>query len=170
MKKSILFLVLLFILSFVILSHMEQETPVKFKIGIEGSTFKDLRFIQKREGQIKLNLYSKEAFLYDEGKLMELKELTIFIPERDFKVFAQKGFYNLETGNFSLREMIEGITKDLKILAIEADWDSKSKVLYSEKPIKIEGKKFKIEGGSGKADESLIELKKGVRAIVYSSK
>ncbi len=170
MKKSILFLVLLVILLFIILSHIEQETPIKVKIGIEGSTFKDLEFIQKREGQIKLNLYSKEAFLYDEGKLMELKELTIFIPERDFKVFAQKGFYHLETGDFSLREMIEGITKNFKILASEANWDSKSKVLYSEKPIKIEGKKFKIEGGSGKADESLIELKKGVKAIVYSSK
>lgn len=170
MKKIVLFLVLLFMLSFVILSHMEQETPAKFKIGIDGSTFKDLQFIQKREGQLKLNLYSKEAFLYDGGKQMELKELTIFIPDRDFKVFAQKAFYNLETGNFSLREMIEGTTKDLKIFTIEANWDSKNKVLYSEKPIKIESKKFKVEGGSGKADESLIELKKGVKAIVYSSK
>lgn len=170
MKKTIFFLVLLIILLIIILSYMEQEAPIKVKLGMEGSTFRDLQFIQKREGQVKLNLHSKEAFLYDEGKLMDLKEISIFIPDRDFKVFAQKGLYYIETGDFSLREMIEGVTKNFKILASEANWDSKNKVLYSEKPIKIEGKKFAIEGGSGKANESLIELKQGVKAIVYSSK
>lgn len=170
MKKTIFFLILLVILLFIIFSYMEQDSPIKVKVGIEGSTFKDVQFVQKRDGQIKLNLYSKEVLLYDEGKLMELKELTIFLPERDFRVFAQKGFFYMETGNFSLMEEVEGTTKNLKILAKEANWDAKNKLLYSEKPIKIEGKAFIIEGNSGNANENLIELKKGVRAIVYSSK
>ncbi|MCX7988989.1 MAG: LPS export ABC transporter periplasmic protein LptC [Thermodesulfovibrio sp.] len=170
MKKTIFFLILVVILFFIIFSYMEQDSPIKVKVGIEGSTFHDVQFLQKREGQIKLNLSSKEAFLYDEGKLMELKDLTIFLPERDFKVFAQRGFYYMETGDFTLIEMVEGITKNLKILAKEANWDAKNKLLYTEKPIKIEGKSFTIEGNSGNANENLIELKKGVRAIVYSSK
>lgn len=170
MNKTIFFLLLIGILLILIFSHMDQESLIKVRIGLERSTFRDLEFIQKRGGQIKINLYSKEAFLYDDGKLMELRELTIFLPERDFKIFALKGIYHTETGDFSLMEMIEGITKNLKILAQEAIWDSQNKVLYSEKPIKIEGKNFTIEGNFGSANENLIELKKGVKAIVYISK
>jgi hypothetical protein len=137
---------------------------------MEGSTFRDIQFIQKREGQIKLNINSNEAFLCEEGKIIELKELTIVLPDRNFKVLAQKGLYHLETGDFSLMENIEGFAKNFKILATEANWDSKSKVLSSEKPIIIEGKKITIHGNSGKANESFIELKQGVKAIVYSTK
>ncbi len=170
MKKNIFLLVFIIALLFVIFSSMERESPLKVKVGLEGSTFRELQLTQKREGHIKLVLNSKEALLHRGGQLVELRDLTILIPEREFKVFAQKGLYNLETGDFSLREMIEGISKNFKIRTEEANWDYKNKILLSEKPIRIEGKRFTIEGNAGKANESLIELKKGVKAIVHTTR
>ncbi len=170
MRKNIFLLVFIIALLFFIFSSMDRELPLRVKMGLEGSTFKELQLIQKKEGHIKLVLNSKEAFLYGGGQLVELRDLAIQIPEREFKVFAKKGLYNLETGDFSLREMIEGISKNFKILAEEANWDSKNRILLSEKPIIIEGKRFTIEGNAGKANESLIELKKGVKAIVQTTK
>ncbi|MGC8938838.1 MAG: hypothetical protein ACP5KH_07650, partial [Thermodesulfovibrio sp.] len=63
-----------------------------------------------------------------------------------------------------------GFSKDYKIYGTEAYWSAKDKTLYSDNPLKIEGNRFIIEGNSGKASENLIELKKGVKAIVYSKK
>lgn len=153
-----------------VLDYLDRESPVKVKVSMEGSFFKDAQFIQKKDGQLKLQLFSQQAFMSDDGKLMELQGLTMFFPEKNFTVKARKGFYWTESGDLILSEGIEGISKDYKIYGSEAYWIAKDKTLYSDNPLKIEGSRFIIEGNSGKASENLIELKKGVKAIVYSKK
>jgi len=154
----------------VVLDYLDKESSVKVKVSMEGSFFKDAKFIQKKDGQVKLQLFSKQAFMSDDGKLMDLRELTMSFPERDLTVKANKGFYWIESGDLILSEGIEGFSKDYKVHGTEAYWSAKDKTLYSDNPLKIEGSRFFIEGNSGKASENLIELKKGVRAIVYSKK
>jgi len=155
---------------FLIVNYMDKDSQVKVKISMEGSVFKDVAFIQKKDGQIKLKLASAEAFMSDDGKLLELNYPVMFFPDKEVTVKAHKGYYYPETGELFLREAIEGLSKDYKILGTEFYWNSKDKTLYSEKPLRIEGKRFTIEGNSGRATADLIELKKGVRAIVYSKK
>lgn len=153
-----------------IFEYMDKESPLKVKVSMEGSFFKDAEFIQKKDGQLKLKLSSKEAFMSDDGKLMSLKDLTMFFPEKEFTVKAQKGFYYPDSGDLFLSDGIEGFSKDYKVYGTEAYWSAKDRTLYSDKPLKIEGSRFLIEGNSGKAQADLIELKKGVKAIVYAKK
>lgn len=170
MKKFVLiFIALVFmVVLFAILGYMDKESQIKVRVSMEGSFFKDAEFIQKKDGQVKLQLSSREAFMSDDGKLMEMKYLTMFFPEKEFTVKSQKGFYYTESGDLLLTEGIEGFSKDYKVYGTEAYWNAKDKTLYSEKPLKIVSNRFSIEGSSGKASADLIELKKGVVAIVYS--
>ncbi|GAB5047112.1 LPS export ABC transporter periplasmic protein LptC [Thermodesulfovibrio sp. TK110] len=172
MKKLVLVFagIIIVIILLVVLNYLERESSVKVKVSMEGSFFRDAQFIQKKDGQLKLQLFSKEALMSDDGKLMDLRELTMFFPEKNFTVKAKKGFYWTESGDLILSEGIEGISKDYKIYGTEAYYSAKDKTLYSDNPLKIEGSRFLIEGNSGKASENLIELKKGVTAIVYSKK
>lgn len=170
MKKIIsIFISLIFVgLLFISLSYMDKESQTKVMMSMEGSFFKEAEFIQKRDGQVKLHLSSKEVFMSDDGKLIEMKYITIFFPEKEFTVKSKKGFYYTESGNLILTEGIEGFSKDYKVYGTEAYWNAKDKTLYSEKPLKIVSNKFSIEGSSGKASADLIELRKGVVAVVYS--
>ncbi|WP_353683610.1 LPS export ABC transporter periplasmic protein LptC [Thermodesulfovibrio sp. 3907-1M] len=172
MKKLVLVFagIIIVVILLVVLDYLDKEHPVKVKVSMEGSFFKDAQFIQKKDGQLKLQLFSKEALMSDDGKLMDLRELTMFFPEKNLTVKARKGFYWIESGDLILSEWIEGFSKEYKIYGTEAYWSAKDKTLYSDNPLKIEGNRFIIEGNSGKASENLIELKKGVTAIVYSKK
>lgn len=166
----IIFGILTILFLAITIDYMERESPIKAKTLMEGSFFKDTEFIQKKDGVLKIQVSSTEAFMSDDGKLIEMRYLTIFFPERDFTVKSQKGIYYLDSGDLILTEAVEGIAKDYKVYGSEAYWSAKDKTLYSEKPLKIVGSSFSIEGNSGKANANLIELKKGVVAIVYSKK
>ncbi|MCS7215699.1 MAG: LPS export ABC transporter periplasmic protein LptC [Thermodesulfovibrio sp.] len=172
MKKLILISFAFFIIVALLVSldYFEKESQVTVKVSMEGSFFRDTEFIQKREGQLKLKLSSKEAFMSDDGKLMDMRYLTILFPEKEFTVKSKRGLYYPESGDLFLTDGIEGFLKDYKVYGSEAYWSAKDKTLYSEKPLKIVSNRFSIEGNSGKANADLIELKKGVVAIVYSKK
>ena len=172
MKKIVLILAGLISVGILLLviDYMDKESPIKVKISMEGSVFQGAEFIQKKDGQLKLKLASDEAFMSDDGKFMDLKNLTMFFPEKEFTVKAQRGFYYPETGNLTLSGGIEGFSKNYTVYGTEAYWSPKEGTLYSEKPLKIETKKFSINGNSGKANADLVELNKGVVAIVYANK
>lgn len=172
MKKIILIFAVIVVIAILLitLDYMDKESQIKVRVSMEGAFFKDAEFVQKKDGQMKLQLFSREAFMSDDGKFMDMKYLTMFFPEKEFTVKSQRGFYYPESGDLILTEGIEGLSKDYKVYGTEAYWSAKDKTLYSEKPLKVVSSKFSIEGSSGKASADLIELKKGVVAIVYSKK
>lgn len=170
MRKFIFFIFFIIFVLVIVINYLEQDSPPKIKISIEGSTFKNVKFTQKKGGQINLNVYSEEIFMSEDGQFMELREINIHFPEGDFKVLAQRGSYYLRDGKLHLKEKIEANIKNLVISTEEAQWDLNNKLILSEKPIKIESKNFIIEGNAGKANQDLIELKRGVKATVYVKK
>lgn len=169
-RKIILSFFLVAITILIIYSFEEDENQIKMKLLLEGSTFKDTYFVQKKDGEVRVILQAAETFIADDGKLMELKDIIMNFPEKDFKVTARKGYYYQETGDLYLKEGIEGNSKDITIVGTEAYWKRNENTLYSEKPLTIIGRNFSIEGNSGKAKADLIELNKGVKAVVYSKK
>ena len=154
----------------VLVNFINKEESPKIKISMEGSIFKEIQFIQKKNENIKFELFSQEAMMSDDGKVINLRNLMMFFPEKEFTVKAKSGFYYLESGDILLRDEIEGVSKNYKIYGTEAYWDAKNRTLHSEKPLKLVGNKLTIEGNEGTASADLIELKRGVRAIVYSKK
>lgn len=172
MRKFLLILSILSIgiILIIIFNYLEKDESVKLKISMESSVFKEVNFIQKKETQQKFKFYAQEAFMSEDGKILDLNNLTMIFPEKEFEVIAKKGVYYTETGDVYLSKEIEGVSKDYKIYGSEAFWNGKERFLYSEKPIKIVGNKFSIEGNAGIATADFIELKKGVTAIVYFKK
>lgn len=153
---------------FVIYYLEDEDNQFKFKLSLEGSLFKDTYFVQKKDGEVKLAIKSSETFISDDGKFMELKGVLIDFPEKNFKISAQKAEYYPESGDLYLKGGIEGTSDQIKITATEAHWKGSEKTLYSENPLIITGKNFSITGNGGKAKADLIELNKGVKAVVYS--
>ncbi len=154
----------------VLVGLMNKEESPKIKISMEGSIFKEIQFIQKKNSYVKFELFSQEAMISDDGKVITLSNLTMIFPEKEFTVKAKNGFYYSESGDILLKDEIEGISKNYKVYGTEAYWDAKSRTLHSEKPLKLVGNKITIEGNEGAASADLIELKKGVKAIVHSKK
>lgn len=167
-KKIALIAVFIAFVVSVIYYLEDEDNQFKLKLSLEGSLFKDTYFVQKKDGEVKLALKSSETFISDDGKFMELKGVLIDFPEKNFKVSAQKAHYYPELGDLYLKEGIEGSSDQIKITGTEAYWKGSEKTLYSENPLIITGKNFSITGNSGKAKADLIELNKGVKAIVYS--
>lgn len=167
-KKFILItLITAGVISLILLfENMEKEPQIKLNLEGGVSVFKNAKFIQKKDGKVIIEINSEEAVLNNNNQ-MSLQNITMFFPEKEFTVKAQRGIYYTDSSEFLLNGWIEVDGKNFKIYGQQAYWSPKDRTIYSDKPLKIETKRFIVEGNSGKANANLIELDKGVRAVVY---
>ncbi|MCX8026304.1 MAG: LPS export ABC transporter periplasmic protein LptC [Thermodesulfovibrionales bacterium] len=135
----------------------------KFSYG-DASFMEDVVIEQKKSGEIKWKLLAKKATNISNEEI-ELEDITVLLPDKGYKIKAEKAFYNLSNKNFNIPGEIFAFSEDTNIEGSKLYWDSTTNTLKAERDIKIKGKGFSIEGDDLNATKDKAILNKNVRAV-----
>lgn len=144
-----------------------QERDIRPKVVVaERSEMDDLSIVNRQDGEIKWTLLAKKA-VYITEKDVQLRDLTITFPGKDFSMKADEGFYNTESRNFRIDTPITATAKSYDIQAKSMSWDGAQNRLVAPDRVFIVGKGFTIEGDDLVATASRAQLQKNVKAVFH---
>jgi LPS export ABC transporter protein LptC len=142
--------VLLFSLLFLLVKN-GRETGVDIKLK-GNSFFEGLKIVHKKSGVPVWTLTAKKADFQEDESHAELSDISMTIQKNNLTVYAKKGIYNLQEQSFTTEDVLKAETKGYTITADTLDYEVASGKMKTDGRIKIEGKKFEVEGKGLKAD------------------
>jgi len=166
MRKRIVFLALILLCSAIFL-YLRSEKPGRLDVQFKGdSFFEGLKIVNNKDGTTAWVLTAKRADLSKDGKEALLNGIEMNIASQGITVQAEKGLYNMETRQISIDGVIKAHNKDYEITAGQASIDSDTGKIETSGDVRIEGKKFNLEGTGMKADnnEQTVRILNNVKA------
>jgi LPS export ABC transporter protein LptC len=158
--------VILFSLLFVVSRtgrEMNGNPQIKKDSFIEG-----LRILQKKDGIALWTLTAKKADIIEGADKAELSDINMVIQKSGLLLHADKGEYNLSEQSFTSEGVVRAEAKDYTMKAYSIDYDASSGDIKTDGWIKIEGKRFTVEGKGMKADaEEKVSILNNVKATFY---
>jgi LPS export ABC transporter protein LptC len=154
MTKKIIFLLLIVISSGIFFYTLSEKTA---KLSIQatgGSFFEGVKIVNKKDGSTEWVLTAKRADLSGDGKEALLSGVEMELEEKGITIGAEKGLYHMETRNVSIDGVITAKNENYVITTSGATIDSAGGTLETDNEVKIEGKKFDLEGKGMIADNS----------------
>lgn len=166
MKKSLL--VLASILLFSLLFYMvEGEKDSKLDIRLKGESFLEgLKIIQKKNGVQNWILTAKRADISKDGNEANLTDIEMEVKDKGITILAEKGLYNMNTKKISVEGPITARGNTYSITTEQVEIDSDAGFLTTGKDVRIEGKKFTLQGKGMeiKNNEQKVRIMKDVKA------
>ena len=166
MKKKVIFLLLIVISSGVFFYNL-SEKAAKLSVQMTGdSFFEGVKIVNKKDGVTDWILTAKRADLSRDGKEALLNGVEMQLEKNGVTVEAEKGLYDMETKKISVDGVITARNKNYVMTTSEARIDSDAGTLETEREVKIEGKKFSLEGKGMIADngEQKVRILNNVKA------
>jgi len=158
--------IILFSLLFVVLRtsrEMNGKPQIKRDSFIEG-----LRISQKKDGIALWTLTAKKANIIEGADKAELSDINMVIQKNGLLLHADKGVYNFLEHGFTTEDVVKAKAKDYTITADSIDYEASSGDIKTDGWIKIEGKRFTVEGKGMKADaEQKVSVLNNVKATFY---
>lgn len=154
------------IAAFFIITSLDRSTGGHLKLG-SSSFMEDVSIVYKDNGAVKWQLHAGRADFVGKSDI-DLKNITISLPERGLTLTSGGGTYNMETRDFSIAGDINAISKDYEIRASSLRWDASRNNLVSDKRVSISGRHFTIEGQGLTASPETAKLKENVRAVFHA--
>ena len=166
MKKSLL--VLASFLLFSLLFYMVGgEKDSKLDIHLKGESFLEgLKIIQKKNGVQNWILTAKRADISKDGNEANLTDIEMEVKDKGITIFAEKGLYNMNTKKISIEGPITAKGNTYSITTEQVEIDSDAGLLTTGKDVRIEGKKFTLQGKGMeiKNNEQKVRIMKDVKA------
>jgi len=165
-KKKLIFL-LLIVISSAIFFYIRSEKVARLNVQIAGdSFFEGLKIINKKNGATEWMLTAKRADLSKDGKEALLGGIEMKLEKQGMTVHAEKGLYDMETKNVSIEGVITAHHENYVITTSQALIDSSGGILETGSEVRIEGKKFNLEGKGMRADnnEQKVRILNNVKA------
>lgn len=162
---SILFFSFFSILFLLFRNNREINGDLKIK----GNSFiEGLKILHKKNGIDAWTLNAKRAdFIEDENKA-ELSNISMVIQKNGIVLYADKGVYNLSEQSFTTDGIVQAEAKDYIITADSIDYEASSGKIKTDGRIRVEGKRFKVEGKGMRADAGQkVSISNDVKAIFY---
>jgi LPS export ABC transporter protein LptC len=158
---------LIFALILFVVINSEREGPDTFKI--KGNSFiEGLKILHKEDGDAVWTLTAQKADLRESDNMADLSDITVVVPKNGFRIYADKGVYNLSTQKFSTESEIKAESKDYKIITSLIDYEASTGKIKTDESIKVDGKRFKVEGKGMTVDsERKVRIMKDVKATFY---
>jgi len=158
----------LFISSVIFFYNGEGDHRKDPAISRIGSYIEGLRIVNKRNGMDSWVITAKRADFTGDGMEARMSSVTIDIIKDGVVVNADRGTYNMNTKGLSLNSNIRILIRDSVISAERLSWDPASRILTSDNKVRMNGKRFKIEGeGLVATEDQKVKLTKDVRAIFF---
>jgi LPS export ABC transporter protein LptC len=134
----------------------------------EESFIDGLRILQKKNGNAVWTLTAKKADFIEGADKAELSDVNMVIQKNGFLLHANKGTYNFSEQSFTSEAVVRAESKDYTIKADSIDYEASSGNIKTGGWIKVEGKRFTVEGKGMKADaEQKVSILNNVKATFY---
>lgn len=143
------------IISFAIFSYVRSDKMARLNVQFGGdSFFEGLKIINKKNGVTEWTLTATRADLAKDGKQALLSGIEMKLEKQGMIVQAEKGLYDMESKHISIDGIITAHNENYVITTRQARIDGSGGTLETEDEVKIEGKKFNLEGKGMKADNN----------------
>lgn len=138
-------------------------------IYIKNNSYIDgLKVISKKDGTDSWALAAEKAVLTKDETMAEMNTVTIRLIRDGISLNADTGTFNLLTNDLSLNKNVKVHTSGAVISAKDLSWNPSDGTLTTDSEIKMEGAKFRIEGGSMTATQDhKVKLKGKVKATFH---
>ena len=166
MRKRIVFLALI-LLSSALFLYLRSEKAARLDVQFKGdSFFEGLKIVNNKNGTRAWVLTAKRADLSRDGREALLNGIEMNMASRGITVYAEKGRYNMETKQVSVEGVIKAHNKNYEITTSQATIDSDKGSIETSGDVRIEGKKFNLEGTGMKAEnnEQTVRILNNVKA------
>lgn len=159
---SILFFSMLFMM-------LRNGREISGDLQIKGNSFiEGLRILQKNNGTAIWTLSARKADFIEGEDKAELSDITMIIQKNGLVLYADNGIYNLSDQRFTTEGEVKADAKDYTIIADSVDYEASSGEIKTGGRIKVEGKKFKVEGKGMKTDAGQkVSILNDVKATFY---
>ncbi len=134
---------------------------------LSGESFiEGLKIIHKNNGKPDWILTAKRADITEDGDKAHLYDIEMTIEDKDIKIYSDEGIYNLTNKNLTIDGKVIAKNSNYSIIMEQVELDSKAGNLKTGGNVKIEGKKFILNGKGMKIDseEQKVRILKDVKA------
>jgi Lipopolysaccharide-assembly, LptC-related len=128
-----------------------SETDVDLRI--KSNSFIDgLRILHNKNGINLWTLNARRADFTEGGDKARLSDINMVIKKEGLILYADRGIYDLDEQRFTTEGIVKAETKDYTITADSIDYEASLGEIKTGGRIKVEGKRFRVEGKGMKAD------------------
>ncbi len=166
MGKKLLFFVII-IVSLTLFIFIRSEKGGKLDIQIKGdSFFEGLKIVNRKNGATDWVLWAKRADMTKDGKQALLSGVEMKLESQGMTVSAEKGLYDMETRQISVEGVLHASNNNFMLTTSQARIDGSKGNFDTAGDVKIEGKKFELEGKGMQADNNQhkVRILKDVKA------
>jgi LPS export ABC transporter protein LptC len=147
---------------------VKGEKTVKNTIVQKGASFiEGLKIIHKKNGARDWILTARRADLTENSEKAHLSDLEMSIENKGFTFYADRGTYNMTERNLAIEGRIVARSNNYTITSENIAFDSLSGNLKTDGNVKIEGKKFSLQGKGMDIDNSgqKVRINRDVKAV-----
>jgi LPS export ABC transporter protein LptC len=162
----ILSLMLFSLLFFLFRGEKESKPGVLLK----GASFiEGLRIVHRQNGSRDWVLTARRADFDGKGESALLSGMEMKIENKGITVYADKGVYDMDTRRLTVAGRAVAKGNSYSITSEGVEFDGASGGLRADGGVKIEARKFSVQGEGMDADNSgqTVRIRKDVKAIFY---
>ncbi len=166
MAKKLLFLAFIIAaLTYFVLIRSEKSGKLDVQMAGD-SFFEGLKIVNKKNGATDWVLLAKRADMTKDGREALLTGVEMQLEKRGMTVTAEKGLYNMETRQITVEGALRASSKNYVLTTSRASIDGSKGNFDTSGDVKIEGKKFEVQGKGMQAEnnEHKVRILKNVKA------
>ena len=115
-------------------------------------------------------LNASRADIIEGSDRVKLNDVVLWVENKDMTIYSPEGFYNMESRDLTLNGKIKAVTKGYTIITESVEWNQSKGEIKTKEAVKIESKKFNVEGVGMEADsEQKVRILKNVKATFFVS-
>jgi len=143
--------------------EVEKDLLLKSNSFIEG-----LKIVHKKSGNNVWTLNARRADIIENEDKAKLSDITMTIEDKGITIHAENGLYDFSNRNLTFDSKITADAKDYTIIADSVEWDQSKGEIRTAGNVKVESKKFNVEGAGMEADSNQkVRILKDVKATFY---
>jgi LPS export ABC transporter protein LptC len=168
MKKKVLPLISLLLLSLVFLFLGNNRELDKALLLKGGSFLEGLKIIHKKNGTSMWTLNASRADIIEGSERVRLNDVVLTVENKDMTIYSPEGFYNMGSRDLTLNGKIKAVSKGYTIITEAVEWNQSKGEIKTKEAVKIESKKFNVEGVGMEADsKQKVRILKNVKATFF---
>jgi LPS export ABC transporter protein LptC len=170
MKRSML--VVLSIVLFSLLFFMfKGERGTKTGVLFKGESYiEGLKLVHRQNGSTDWTLTARRADISDNGNKAHLSGIEMKIENKGITIYADKGLYDMNARDLFVDGEVVAKGDSYSITSKDVKFDSTSGTLKADGGVKMQAKKFSVEGIGMEADNAAqtVRIRKDVKAVFYN--